>query len=124
VGEFAAGKEEISSIDIVLVRNDITVQYLVQRFGQDNNRNLNTSGYVRGILIRCHLCAKEDFYAHIFYFSGKKSFIYKCIVAARKKGLTLNQYGLWKKGKKLSIKSEQEIFDILGIEYLEHKDRV
>ena len=42
---------------------------------------------------------------------------------AKKKGYMLNQNGLYKNGKLITINSEKEIYDLLGIPYVKPKDR-
>jgi DNA polymerase/3'-5' exonuclease PolX len=71
----------------------------------------------------------ESYYPALLYFTGSGDFNKKMRSNAIKLGYMLNEYGLFKKNKKtgekknIPVKSEKEIFDILGMEYLDPKDR-
>lgn len=70
----------------------------------------------------------ESYYPAILYFTGSQQFNVRMRQVALEKGYTLNEYGLHhvhvvQKGKKIVVHSEKEIFDILGIVYLEPYER-
>ena len=55
--------------------------------------------------------------------SGKYNMIMREV--AKRKGMLLNQYGLYRDNEKISgIKSEKDIFKVLGMTYREPKDRI
>lgn len=41
-----------------------------------------------------------------------------------KKGWKLNEYGLFERNKKIAGKTEAEIYDKLGLSYIEPEDRI
>ncbi len=60
----------------------------------------------------------------ISYFVGSKIFNMKMRETAKRKGYKLNEYGLYDEyGEQIKLKSERELFDKLGIEYLEPEER-
>ena len=61
---------------------------------------------------------EKSFGAALQYFTGSKSHNIKLRKIAMKKGLKLNEYGLFK-GKKAIANTEQEIYKKLGLEYIE-----
>lgn len=65
--------------------------------------------------------ANEDNFAYmIYYATGSKQYNIKMRIVARKKGLLLNQYGIYTKKKELlPAKTEEEICNHLGVKYLE-----
>ena len=66
----------------------------------------------------------ESYYSAILYFTGSKNFNKKMRRTAITLGYTLNEYGLFDKDNKMSkVKSEKDIFDILGMEYINPKNR-
>lgn len=65
----------------------------------------------------------ESYYPAILYFTGSQQFNVRMRQVALEKGYTLNEYGLIQKGTKIVVHSEKEIFDILGIVYLEPQER-
>lgn len=62
------------------------------------------------------------YYTALLYFTGSGSFNQKMRMLAIESGYKLSEYGLYKKegddNKKLKITSEEQIFEILGMEYL------
>lgn len=54
----------------------------------------------------------------IIYFTGSKVFNVKLRGKAKQLGYKLNEYELSKDGKKIDIRSEQELFKKLGLEYV------
>ena len=87
---------------------------------------LSPSHKARRIDIRFVSC--EDFYPAVLYFTGSGEFNKSMRNLALKKNYTLNEYGIFEiksnkggkivKGNKIKVKSEKEIFDILGMEYV------
>jgi len=67
----------------------------------------------------------ESFYFAYLYFTGGKDLNKDMRLIALTHGYKLNEYGLYKNGSNKSVKveSEKEIFDILGLNYLQPKDR-
>lgn len=63
----------------------------------------------------------ESFYPAILYFTGSKDLNKKMRQIAINLNYTLNEYGLFnnKTKKSIKIKSEKDVFDFLGLEYLE-----
>ena len=78
---------------------------------------LNDSTPLRRIDIR--YVSYESFYSAILYFTGSKDFNRKMRQIALDMGYVLNEYGLFDQNKKMfSVKSEKDIFEILGMEYV------
>jgi DNA polymerase/3'-5' exonuclease PolX len=69
----------------------------------------------------------ESYYTALLYFTGSGTFNQKMRALAEKLGYLLNEYGLYKlNGDKIisvTIKSEKDIFDKLGMEYLPPEKR-
>jgi DNA polymerase/3'-5' exonuclease PolX len=67
----------------------------------------------------------ESFYFAYLYFTGGVDLNRDMRLIAMTHGYKLNEYGLYKDGSNKSVKveSEKEIFDILGLNYLQPKDR-
>jgi DNA polymerase/3'-5' exonuclease PolX len=57
------------------------------------------------------------------YFTGSKENNQKMRNIAKKLGYKLNEYGLYKNNKMIYVESEEEIFKLLGIKYLEPQER-
>lgn len=67
----------------------------------------------------------ESFYPAILYFTGSRDFNKKMRQIAINLNYTLNEYGLFDNQTKKTklVSSEKDIFDLLGMEYLQPKDR-
>jgi len=67
----------------------------------------------------------ESFYFAYLYFTGGVDLNRNMRLIALTHGYKLNEYGLYKDGstKSVKVESEKEIFNILGLNYLQPKDR-
>jgi len=61
----------------------------------------------------------ESFGAALQYFTGDKAHNVAMREIASKRGMKLNEYGLWKGKKRLAPKTEKDIYHALGMEYIE-----
>lgn len=90
--------------------------------------SFNKKSPFRRIDIR--LIPHDQYYCGVFYFTGSDMFNRNIRKLAHEKGFILNEYSLRKlsesgiPGKALPIKSEQDIFDHLGLDYKLPKDRI
>ena len=67
---------------------------------------------------------EESWFPSLIYFTGSKNFNLRMRAKAKYMGFKLNEYGLFdKSGKRMKIRDEKDIFDILGMKYLEPEDR-
>ena len=67
----------------------------------------------------------ESYYYAMLYFTGSKDFNKKMRMVAINLNYTLNEYGLYDKSNKmLKANSEKEIFDYLGMEYVDPQFRI
>lgn len=70
----------------------------------------------------------ESYYPALVYFTGSGTFNQKMRHTAKKLGYKLNEYGLYKKHgdtyKRVNVTSEKNIFDVLGMEYVEPQNRL
>jgi DNA polymerase (family 10) len=71
------------------------------------------------VQVDCRVVEEKSFGAALLYFTGAKNFNIKLRQLAIKKGLKINEYGVFKKDKFVGGKTEEEIFKILGMSYIE-----
>lgn len=69
------------------------------------------------------LIPKDQHYCGLLTLTGSEEFGRQMKAAAKDKGFTLSEYGLRKGGKTLPIESERDIFDHIGMDYKEPKER-
>lgn len=75
------------------------------------------------IAIDLNFVSAEDYIPALLHFTGSKRFNIRMRETARRLGMSLNQYGLFKRGKLIKVTSEKEIFDILKIPYVPPENR-
>jgi len=61
---------------------------------------------------------KDDFWSGVHYFTGSKDHSVELRKIAIKKGMKLSEYGLFKNEEKIGGKSEEEIYQKLGMQYI------
>ena len=81
-----------------------------------------------GLDVDVRIVPEESYGAALMYFTGSKDHNVALRELAIKKGYTLNEYGLFKgtkekKGKLAAGKTEEEIYRVLGLEYIEPEMR-
>lgn len=72
-----------------------------------------------GIQADVRILPPEDYGSALQYFTGDKNHNIETRKIAIKKGLKLNEYGIFRGKKKLGGKTEEEIYKILGMEWME-----
>jgi len=89
---------------------------------------LTKTKFARRIDMRC--IDRESFPCALLYFTGSGEFNKNMRSFANRKGYTINEYGVFKlkadgsKGKSLPVSSEEEIFTLLGKEYIAPENRL
>ncbi|MBA3060659.1 MAG: DNA polymerase/3'-5' exonuclease PolX [Nitrospirae bacterium] len=73
-----------------------------------------------GIQVDLRVVEEESFGAALAYFTGSKEHNIRLRAMAVKKGLKINEYGIFreKDNKKLGGKNEEDIYNILGLQYV------
>lgn len=79
------------------------------------------NGKVRRIDIR--FVPFKSYYSALLYFTGNANLNKIMRSHAKKRKYLLNEYGLYKDSKLVPIESEKDIFDLLGMDYLEPNER-
>jgi DNA polymerase (family 10) len=71
-----------------------------------------------GIEADLRIVTKEEFPYALMYFTGSKEHNVKLRGIAKKKGFKLNEYGLFDGEKLITLNSEDEIYNMLGLTYI------
>lgn len=77
----------------------------------------------RGEQVFIYRTAKDKLGAMILHLTGPKEYSIYTRTVAKKKGMTLNQYGLFKGDRCIASKTEKEILSALGLKYRAPADR-
>ncbi len=71
------------------------------------------------VQVDCRVVEEKSFGAALLYFTGSKNFNIKLRQLAIKKGLKINEYGVFKKERFVAGRTEEEIFKLLGMSFIE-----
>lgn len=71
-----------------------------------------------GIQVDLRVLPEESFGAGLQYFTGNVDHNVRLRAIAQKKGLRLNEYGLYKEGNQVAGKDEHEIYKMLGLNFV------
>lgn len=124
-GSLRRQKETVGDIDI-LVSSDKPEKVIGALTGLSLVKDITAHGRTKASIrtkedlqIDCRVVEERSFGAALMYFSGSKNFNIKLRQLAIKKGLKLNEYGAFRGEKLAAGRSEDEIFKLLGMRYVE-----
>ncbi len=128
-GSLRRRRETIGDIDILVTVKDTGESHLdviahFTNYGEVLNviAKGDTKSSVKlqsGINVDLRVVAQESFGAALNYFTGSKEHNIRLRTLAIRKNLKLNEYGLMKGKKMVAGKSEKEVFEALGLPYIE-----
>lgn len=123
-GSIRRAKEVIRDIDIlVTAKNPEAIHKAFCGFSEV--QSVNASGETKSSVIlksgmQCDLrtVSKEEFPYALYYFTGSKEHNVAMRTRAKKMGIKINEYGLFKGTRRIPCKEEADIFKTLGIHYI------
>jgi len=123
-GSLRRMKETVGDIDILVI--DYKPEKIMRAFtGLPNVKRVLEKGETRssvllnnGVQADVRVLSRESFGAAWMYFTGSKEHNVALRELAIKKGFKLSEYGLFKKDKFIAGKSEKEIYQKLGLEWI------
>ncbi|MCP8322735.1 MAG: DNA polymerase/3'-5' exonuclease PolX [Candidatus Methylarchaceae archaeon HK02M2] len=124
-GSIRRKKETIRDIDILVItkKPEKIMDFFTSYDGVirvvAKGKSKSTVKLKEGIQSDLRVIERKSFGAALMYFTGSKEFNVEMRRVAIKKGLKLNEYGLFKDGKQKVGKTEEEIFQRLGMTYIE-----
>ncbi len=124
-GSLRRQKETVRDIDILVISNrpkKIMDAFTAGPSVQDVLAQGETKSSVRtdnDVQVDCRVVKKQSFGAALLYFTGSKDFNIKLRQLAIKKGLKINEYGVFRNEKLVCGETEVEIFRKLGLSYIE-----
>jgi len=125
-GSLRRRKETIGDIDILITTSDMDKVNQVLK-NLPILRNILAAGTTKtsiivepGIQVDFRVVDKSSFGAALQYFTGSKAHNIKLRELAIKKGLKINEYGVFRisDNKKIGGEKEEEIYEILGLQYI------
>ena len=127
-GSLRRGKQEVGDLDVVVVRDEAAKDLnfrLKTLVGVDLSNRKTCSFVLEGVQIDLNLCSKDLKGSYLLHWTGSAKENVRLRKIAKKKGLKLSQNGLVTlHGENLSAgQSEEEIYRMLGVDFVEPKDR-
>lgn len=126
-GSFRRMRETVGDLDIlVITATTATARKVVQRFARyDEVIEILSAGATRAsIMLKCGLqvdlrvVREESYGAALHYFTGSKSHNIAIRVLAQKKGLKINEYGVFHDGVRIAGESEASVYAAVGLAYI------
>ena len=136
-GSYRLGAKESKDIDFIIKKKHLDTKMLLELF--------NNKGILRGVLMKgndkmniliqipkhrvihidLRLVHENDLYFYLLYFGSGVNFSRYIRQVAKDKGYKLDQYGIYKKGKKIDFhpNNEENIFKFLDLEYVVPSNR-
>jgi len=128
-GSVRRWKETISDADILVISNDSrpVMDYFVSlpEVARVYAKGLTKSAVQlnNGLDVDLRVVEKKSYGAALSYFTGSKDHNVALREIALKKGYKLNEYGLFKGKKQIAGETEEEIYEKLGLDYIEPEMR-
>jgi DNA polymerase/3'-5' exonuclease PolX len=134
VGSYRRGLPTCGDVDILIVLrgckvadiiDSIQQQYFIEFISKGNERITYLYEWA-GKVRQCDILisAKSEYVAALTYFTGSREFCIMLRNQARRLGYRLNQKGLYYNGVALLLKSEQELFKKLQLDYVQPENRI
>jgi DNA polymerase (family 10) len=112
----------VGDIDIVALETPA----LLKKLGELGFKIKDTvaSSLINNISVSVYFADRTNWGSMIMHFTGSKAFNIMMRRLALKKGLTLNQYGVFNKGGvRIASRTENEIFDTIGMRHVKPVER-
>ncbi len=111
--------ETIGDIDILAVADENVIDDFCKLANRVLVKGEGKASIVIGDRqIDLRVMLKEDFWSGVHYFTGSKDHSVELRKIAIKKGMKLSEYGLFKGEKIVARKSEEDIYQKLGMQYI------
>lgn len=125
-GSYRRMRETVGDLDILVTAATAAASDIVQRFtGYDEVAEILSAGTTRAsIILNCGLqvdlrVVKEESYgAALHYFTGSKAHNIAIRVLAQKKGLKINEYGVYRDDTRIAGETEASVYAAVGLAYI------
>lgn len=124
-GSLRRAKDAVRDIDILVVSPnpqlvmDTFVRLPMVNQVQSHGETKSSVRTAEGIQVDCRVVERDSFGAALVYFTGSKNFNIKIRQLAIKAGLKVNEYGVFRGEERIAAKTEEDVFRVLGLPYIE-----
>jgi len=123
-GSIRRMRETVRDMDILTISDDteaVVDAFSGMKFVKDVLASGSTKGSVilkEGMQADLRVVGPESYGAALLYFTGSKAHNVKLRTLATKKGLKINEYGVYKGEKRIAGETEKEMYKTLGLPYI------
>ncbi len=119
VGSIRRKEKNPVDIDIMIIPEDKEKikQILIKKGKIIENGEKQFAVKIRGVKVELYFVSAEEWGSALIAYTGSSGYSIGLRIRAKKKGLKLNQYGLFKGNKKIAGKTEKDIYNLLGKKY-------
>lgn len=126
-GSYRRRKETVGDMDILVTCKQGTRDKVMDKFVnyEDVDRVVSQGKTRSTVILKNELqvdlraVAQVSYGAALYYFTGSKSHNIKVRKRAVKKNLKINEYGVFKKDKRIAGKTEKEVFKKVGLPFIQ-----
>ena len=123
-GSIRRAVENPRDIDIVVVNPHVLLMEHIKVLLDDaSGKDLKVSGLWRGVHADVVACQDYEYGAMMLYLTGSMRLNIMMRARAKRMGMKLNQYGLWRGEDIVARSTEASIFEHLEMDYLEPEAR-
>jgi len=124
-GSFRRRKETVGDLDILVTCENGSK--VMDRFTKyEDVRKVTSKGKTRssvvlrsGLQVDLRVVSQDSYGAALHYFTGSKSHNIVVRGMAVKKKIKINEYGVFKKEKRIAGKTEKDVYDTVGLAFIE-----
>lgn len=124
-GSYRRRKETVGDLDILVtckkgapvVSRFVAFEDVSQVLSRGSTRS--TVVLNSGLQVDLRVVPEVSYGAALYYFTGSKAHNVAVRTLAVKKGLKVNEYGIFKGERRVAGRTEQELFDAVGLRYIE-----
>ncbi|MAF20362.1 MAG: DNA polymerase III [Parcubacteria group bacterium] len=124
-GSLRRMKETIKDADILITSNKpeqvmehfVKIKGVVKIWAQGKTKS--SVRFKKGFDCDLRVVKKKSFGAALQYFTGSKDHNISTRKIAKKKGLKLNEYGVYKGDRQIAGKTEKQVYQAIGLPYIE-----
>jgi DNA polymerase (family 10) len=125
-GSIRRMKANPNDVDIVLIPKNIEsiMKYISQYSAGNIGRGSHHASYKKdGVEVELYFATEQNLGAMLMYATGTNQYNIMMRIYAKFKGMKLSQKGLFKDGKMIAGRTEQEIYNALGKRWKEPSER-
>ncbi len=123
-GSYRRGRDTVGDLDFVICgRAGLDLPAILRRYGE--LRQLVAAGPTRctailgnALQVDLRLVRKESFGSAVHYFTGSRDHNIRLRRRAQERGLKLNEYGLFRDGKRLAGAAEKDVYTALDLPWI------